>query len=77
MSAMNHETVDLLAQEVLKIFEEHGLESERFNLVVIVPQDYYESIRRDFSAERINDISFGVRRDNWTIGFRYMIPRKF
>ncbi len=69
---MNEQRLEELAEKLKAILNEYEIAEEGFQLKIIVSQNYYDSIKDNFSKRNSLDVIVGTRKDNWAIDLMYL-----
>jgi len=75
---MTHEGVKVdkerlrkLAQDVMVLLKEYAIPAEKFTLAILVPREYYQTIKENFPDRHPADIVVGHGEENWHIQLSY------
>lgn len=69
---MDAEKLAELAQDVMDLLKQHGIPAEIFTLSVLVPRDYFDSIKENFPDRHPVNRMVGAAAEKWSIDF--LIP---
>jgi hypothetical protein len=72
---MIEQRLEELAVRIKGLLKEFEIQDEGFQLKIITPKAYYDSIKNNFSKRNTLDVIVGTRKDDWVIDLMYIFAR--
>jgi hypothetical protein len=73
---MDLEQLDKLAQDVMDLLKQYKIPAEIFTMSILVPREYYETIKGNFPDRHPIDRIVGKGEENWAINIAYSIMQQ-
>ncbi len=68
---MDEEQLSELAKDMMDLLKEYDVPADNFALKILVPREYYQTIKENFPDRHPMDVIVGSGQENWSITILY------
>jgi hypothetical protein len=68
---MDAERLSELAKDVMDLLKKYDIPVEKFTLSILVPREFYQTIKENFPDRHPMDVIIGSGAENWAIDILY------